>query len=390
MSPETFARLAPALPGLDALVLNGVGEPLLSPHLEAFVAAAKRAMPAGSWVGFQTNAQLLRAHRARSLAEAGVDRVCLSADAASADLFRALRGGARQEALERAAGELREAGRARGRPIDVGLEFVAMRDNLGQLPEVVRLADRLGARFVIVTHMLPYSADAVGAAAFQATSDRAVELFRRARERAAAEGLDLARYFDVFLRLRPSPDEGRLIEAVRAVVADAAGEGVMLPVRRLLRADEALRRRVEDTFAEAARVAAALGVGLRLPEVAPRRARRCAFVEDGGAFVSWDGGVHPCHFLWHAATCHADGVVKRVLPLSHGNVSDRPLLEVWTSAVARSFRAEALRYDAPSCYDCSLAMCDYVQDGEASEDCRLGTVPCGACLWGTGVLQCLS
>src|SRR5215204_1032143 len=33
---ETFARLAPAFPHLDALVLNGVGEPLLHPRLEEF------------------------------------------------------------------------------------------------------------------------------------------------------------------------------------------------------------------------------------------------------------------------------------------------------------------------------------------------------------------
>ena len=34
MSPETFERLAPAFPHLDSLVLNGIGEPLLHPHLE--------------------------------------------------------------------------------------------------------------------------------------------------------------------------------------------------------------------------------------------------------------------------------------------------------------------------------------------------------------------
>ena len=59
MSDETFARIAPAFPHLESLVLNGIGEPTLHRGLEAFIEQAKAAMPAGSWVGFQTNGQLL-------------------------------------------------------------------------------------------------------------------------------------------------------------------------------------------------------------------------------------------------------------------------------------------------------------------------------------------
>jgi MoaA/NifB/PqqE/SkfB family radical SAM enzyme len=46
ISRETFARLAPAFPRLDALILNGIGEPLLHPLLETFIEDARRAMPA--------------------------------------------------------------------------------------------------------------------------------------------------------------------------------------------------------------------------------------------------------------------------------------------------------------------------------------------------------
>jgi MoaA/NifB/PqqE/SkfB family radical SAM enzyme len=121
----------------------------------------------------------------------------------------------------------------------------------------------------------------------------------------------------------------------------------------------------------------------------PTRARRCEFVEGGGAFVSWDGGVHPCYFLWHGYSAHAGGVVKHVQPRSLGNVLERELLDVWNEAGARRFRDEVLRYEFPFCYDCSLAMCDYVKAGDASEDCHVGAVPCSACLWCTGVFQCL-
>lgn len=389
MSREAFARLAPALPTLGALILNGIGEPLLHPDLERFVEAGRRAMPDESWVGFQTNGQLLGPKRARSLAEAGVDRICISADAVTPELFRALRGGGRQEAIGAAAAALHDAARARGRPIELGVEFVAMRDNLGQLAELVRWAARSRFGFVIVTHMLPYAEETRRAAAFDPNTDRAREIFREWRDRAAREGVDLRRYFEVFLKFRPTPADQRIITFVREMVAHAAAQGVMLSVERLLRADEAVERQVRDAFGQAAEVARAEGITLKLPAAAPTRARRCDFIEGGGAFVSWDGGVHPCYFLWHGYTAHVAGLVKHVAPLRLGHLAEGELLDIWNAGPWRAFRDEARRYEHPFCYDCSVALCDYVQAGEFTEDCHLGSVPCGACLWSTGVFRCL-
>jgi putative metalloenzyme radical SAM/SPASM domain maturase len=389
MSRETFARLATALPRLDALILNGIGEPLLHPELEQFIEVGRKAMPAAGWVGFQTNGQLLGRSRAQSLARAGVDRICISADAVSPELFKTLRRGGRHEAIELATVALHEAARERGRPISLGVEFVTMRDNLAQLPDLVRWAARNHVRFVVVTHMLPYAAETERAAAFDATTDRARELFRKWKARGAAEGVDLARYFEVFMRFRPTPADERVIALARAMVADAAAQGVSLSLERLLRTDEALHRRVGDVFAEAAEIAREEGIALSLPSVAPTRERRCDFVEEGGAFVSWDGDVHPCYFLWHRYSCHLGGVTKHVAPRSFGQVEAQELLALWDGAPFREFRAEVLRYDYPFCYDCNLALCDGVQTGEPAEDCHLGTVPCGACLWSTGVFRCL-
>ena len=51
LSPALFDALKPALPNAESLVLSGIGEPLLHPHLEGFIRTAKELMPAGSWVG---------------------------------------------------------------------------------------------------------------------------------------------------------------------------------------------------------------------------------------------------------------------------------------------------------------------------------------------------
>jgi putative metalloenzyme radical SAM/SPASM domain maturase len=389
MTRETYQRLAPAFPHLQALVLNGIGEPLLNRNLEHFVELAKRDMPASGWIGFQTNGQLLGAKRAQSLASAGVDRICISADAVSPDVFSSLRRGGRHEAIENATAALHAAAAQRGRPIALGIEFVAMRENLDQLPELVRWAARTGVGFIIVTHMLPYSAEMTHAVAFDAATDRAVRLFSDWKARASAEGVDLGRYFDVFLKFRPSPDEQRVIEYVRNMVADASAQGITLHLARLLGYDPSVSRRVASAFAEAQEIAAHEGIDLRLPASTPTQQRRCEFVESGGAFVSWDGGVHPCYFLWHRYSCHIAGVVKNVQPRSFGNLAQRDIVGIWNDEAARSFREAVLRYDFPFCYDCNHALCDYVQDEEFTQDCHLNTVPCAACLWCTGVFQCL-
>ena len=88
MADETFAALEEAFPHLESLVLNGVGEPLLDPRLEEFIRTAKRLMPTGSWIGFQSNGMLLDEARAVTLVEAGIDKICLSADALNPETFR--------------------------------------------------------------------------------------------------------------------------------------------------------------------------------------------------------------------------------------------------------------------------------------------------------------
>jgi len=390
MSDATFGRLAPALPGLDALVLNGIGESLLHPRLEQYIEAAKRVMAPHAWVGFQSNGQLLDRERARSLVSAGVDKVCVSADAVAPEVFRKLRGGGKHAAVETALSALHAAARESGRAISLGVEFVAMKSNVDQLPDLVRWAAQNHVGFVIVTHMLPYNERMASAVAFDTNTDRALALFREWRGRAAADGVDLDRYFKLFMRFRRSPEEERVVEYVTKMVEDATSQGITLNLARLLRCDEPMLRHVHEIFGEAGEIARRENVDLRLPATSPRSDRRCDFVEDGSAFVSWEGDLHPCYFLWHRYRCYIGGAVKQVRPQTFGNLRDRDVLAIWNGAPWREFREQTKKYQFPSCHDCNVALCDYVDGEDFTQDCHLGTVPCPTCLWCTGVFQCLS
>jgi putative metalloenzyme radical SAM/SPASM domain maturase len=401
MDENCFNALANAFPTLQSLVLNGIGEPLLHPGLEGFIRSARAAMPRGASIGFQTNGQLLDHERARSLLAAGLNRVCVSVDALDASLFAALRAGGSTGAAERAIAALsaergygresRAAG-ARGDsslPLEIGIEFVAMKRNLAELPKVVRWAAERGVDFMLVSQLFPYEPSAMEDAAWDANLDTALALRKKYEERAHSLGLELGRYPDIYMRYKKKPDEEKLVRLVEELQAEAASLGITVNVNRLLSADVDKYERSAAAFAEAARIADAEGLRLELPELKPRSARSCEFVEGGSAFISRAGAVHPCYFLWHRYACYAGGWEKRVAPLSFGALGERAILDIWNSPEFASFRANVLRYDYPFCLNCNLALCDYLQLEEFEQDCHINAEPCAACMWCMGLFKCL-
>ncbi|MGI5150150.1 radical SAM/SPASM domain-containing protein [Plantactinospora sp. CA-294935] len=142
MRPELFHRLLDQVPTLSRLTLQGLGEPLLSPYLmEMITAAVDRRIT----VGFNTNATLLTRRRAEDLVDSGVDWLHVSLDGASTSTYQAVRDTAAFDTVVSNLAGLVRAKRAAGRSTPwVRVVFVAMRDNVAELPDLVRLLGRLG------------------------------------------------------------------------------------------------------------------------------------------------------------------------------------------------------------------------------------------------------
>ncbi len=390
LAPGLFAALEPAFPHLEALVLNGVGEPLLNPGLEGFIRKARGSMPASGWIGFQSNGLLLTPARALGLVDAGLDRICLSIDAASPETFRKVREGGELSAIDRAFAALAAAKESCGRPdVQVGIEFVAMRSNLGELPAALRWAADHGASFAIVTHVLPYDEQHAAEAAYADCTDETIALWNDCRAEAARQGLDLNRYGVARWKYARNREEQRIVALVDAMKDEAKRRGIFIDTKKLLRMESGRVDEVAAQFARAEEVARETGLDLRLPAVALTEKRRCGFVEEGGAFVSWEGNISPCYFLWHRYSCFASNWSQQVQPKVFGNLAERGILEIWNDPAFRTFRADVLAYDYPNCSGCGLAPCDYVQTDGFQQDCHIKEVPCGACLWCMGVFQCL-
>lgn len=145
LSWDEFRRIVDQVPVIERAVLHGIGEPLLNPDLPRMIAYLKER---GANVLFNTNAVLLDEARGDAVVAAGLDELRISLDAITPDLYAELRG---IDKLPRVLDNLcaymrrrRERASVEMRQPQVSFWFVGMRENLHELPAIVRFAIELG------------------------------------------------------------------------------------------------------------------------------------------------------------------------------------------------------------------------------------------------------
>jgi radical SAM protein with 4Fe4S-binding SPASM domain len=142
MTPELFAGILDGVPTLRRLTMQGLGEPLLSPYLSDQVRQAKSR---GLTVGFNSNATLLSRRRADELVALGLDWLHVSLDGAAASTYESIRQGAHFDTVIANLAGLVGAKRAAGSATPwIRAVFVAMRRNVAELPDLVRLLADIG------------------------------------------------------------------------------------------------------------------------------------------------------------------------------------------------------------------------------------------------------
>ena len=141
-----FTRIVDQVPNISRVVLHGVGEPMLVRDLPRMVAYLKAR---GAYVLFNTNGTLLNPKNGRALAEAGLDELRVSLDAADAKSFLAVRGKDYFNRIVRNVRNFTAAQRSEGwsKP-DVSLWLTGLRETIDQLPAFVALAHDIGVRAV--------------------------------------------------------------------------------------------------------------------------------------------------------------------------------------------------------------------------------------------------
>lgn len=142
LSLERMREIADQLPALDRIVLHGVGEPLLNRDLTGMIAyGAAR----GARVVFNTNGVLLDERRGDAVTTAGLDDLRVSFDAATPETYRRIRGADVLHRIIRNVAAFTERRARRGEQApEVMIWATAVRENLEELPALVRLASEIG------------------------------------------------------------------------------------------------------------------------------------------------------------------------------------------------------------------------------------------------------
>jgi MoaA/NifB/PqqE/SkfB family radical SAM enzyme len=159
LSYDDFLRIIVQFPYLERAVLHGIGEPLLNKELPRFVAYLKAR---GVRVIFNTNAILLDQARGDALTAAGLDELRVSLDAVTPQLYAQLRGVNRlPQVIENLQRFIKRHGGLNSPK--VSLWWVAMQENLEQLPDFVQLAAQLGVQEIHMQRLVYFGdSEAIG------------------------------------------------------------------------------------------------------------------------------------------------------------------------------------------------------------------------------------
>ena len=416
MSMETFKALLPVFPQLETVNIIGIGEPLLNPNIIEMIRLGKASLPPKGTFSLTTNATLIDDQMARRLVDTGIDAIVVSVDGAKPETFGAIRKDAALDQVLRNVDRLNEAKQQQGKPVPrIGFEFVAMKRNVAELPQVVDLAAQHGVSFIIVSNLLPHTPEMNEQVLYEFNSDQAIELFDAARAEAKRQKLDLAfdnldveNYANALFGVPPLKDRlrsrkpvlekvrgydesmGKKLQLLDKVVARAREQNVVLNFKNLMQRDGGSLDNVARVFAEARERAIGHKIDLDLPPLIPRSKRECGFMKDRIAFVSWDGFVRPCNNLYHSYMCYVNNRAKSITAVSFGNVLKQDFREIWNSREYRSFRRQVDKFDFAPCGDCPHAEgCFALLAPVFRKDCYEYTQPCGDCPWARGILKCM-
>lgn len=289
MDFEAFTRMIDQFVDVQELHLQGLGEPMMHPR---FFDMVTYAVAKGIRVSTNSNLTLLNERRAERCVTSGLDCLHVSLDGATAETYERIRVRAHYDRvvsnLERLLAARKRLGSEHPR---IHLVMVVMRQNLHELPQLVRLAHGWSVEEMFVQHLCHDFGES-----------------------------SLPSHY------RP----------MREFVQE----------QTLLEEDP---QRVAYYFAEARGAAQELGVKLRLPRTQPRQyapdtpgRTRCNWPWQG-AYISYQGYAMPC--------C----MVSTPDRINFGNMAEQGVEEIWNSPHFQAFRDQLASDKPPEvCRSCAI------------------------------------
>lgn len=329
MSMETFDRLRPLFPHIEEVALYGHGETFLHPQFFTMLEELKKH---DIFVYITTNGMLVNERVARRLVELNLDRLSFSLDAATPELFNTIRRGADfQKVLEniRRINTCKQQAGRDDAPV-LSIMYCAMKNNIQELPKLVRLADELNMLHgVAVMNIVEY--EPVKGASLLHYPDLAQRYFAEAREIAARRAVPLELPLEQFDFSLPTPRIGigtRLWRNYREFQRSFDKLGVLrtkltrLPARLMAHGSKQAPENTTAPLSSAASIR-----------------------------------IKKCRDPWELLFINVHGEA-RVCCVSHrimGNVHDEDVCSIWQNTNYQEFRRRMLTDNPPEeCHDCVM------------------------------------
>lgn len=217
LSWDNFTRLVEQFPAMERAVLHGIGEPLINKDLPRMIAHLKAR---GVTVLFNTNATLLTEEWGRKLIESGLDELRCSIDGATPATYARIRGVPLLHKIVANLGKFTELQRSISAEAPrVSIWMTGMRENIEELPDLVRLAARMGVQEVYVQRMVYYLDQAESPGLLEA-GHALFDDFDQLADRCIAEAEEVAQESGVTLSASGATDPRRSLAA--AMLRDQA------------------------------------------------------------------------------------------------------------------------------------------------------------------------
>jgi MoaA/NifB/PqqE/SkfB family radical SAM enzyme len=332
MSKTVFERILDSLPAfspLPTVFFGGFGEPLVHPDIIDMVRRVKKL---GAPVELITNGILLTEDRALGLKDAGLDILWVSMDGATPESYADVRLGA---ALPKVIENIKRLYliRRSGSTPEIGIAFVAMKRNIADLPQILRMGSRLGVSRFSITNVLAHTPEL-----------RQETLYKRVMDQ----------YDDLPSVYHPSVSLPRID---LNTITQGSLSKVMGGNYRFILAGHEIDQSIE----------------------------RCPFVDKGSASIRWDGALSPCLSLLHSHVSYLNDRQRHIKAYSFGNILERDLSSLWDDPSYISLRRKLQEFNFSPCVICNA--CELADDNLA--DCFFNSAPtCGGCLWAQGLIQC--
>ncbi len=155
LSYDEFVAIAEQFPQMERALLHGIGEPLINRSLPRIISYLKRRQVE---VIINSNGTLLTPAWQETLVRSGLDQYRCSIDGATAETYASIRGADLLPRLIKGLEGLvkTKAGLGSLTP-KISIWCVATRENLAELPDLIRLAARLGVPEVYVQRLVYFA-----------------------------------------------------------------------------------------------------------------------------------------------------------------------------------------------------------------------------------------